>query len=463
MAQTTASQTVALPAYDRLLTVQISADFKTAEFVIQGRAVTWPPPDREKTPAPSSAQQQPPPTAPGQTQDGFNWKGAISQSLFQLGIEHGLRLAQKETREALRGPFFRDWKKAVKGLRGWDDGGHFLANYIGHPLQGAVAAYIQIHNDPRGIHQQFGRSRAYWKSRMKALAYATAYSLQFEIGPISEASIGNVGKTPGSSGYVDLVITPLLGVALLVAEDAIDRFIIQPLESRNPDSVALRRMARMVLNPATTLAKLMRWRKFGDRDRPNAAPAPHTREDQKVELGVHFTHARFRAIRTTQPEPGVTPENLDTNESGIGARIGYQFNNYFGLETELSIFPFGDNEDGGRKTEMFLGGKLGRRGERVGLFAKARAGMVRFGEVFDCPAKDVDRCGRIARAELALDLGGVLEFYPSRRTTVRFDFGDLMIRFGERNLLDSARTGTFVQPSHRTHNFQFNIGYGVRL
>ena len=248
MAQTAAAQTVPLPGYDHVLTVQLSPDFKTAEFVIQSRGDTWPPPDQEKTPATSSAQpqpqQQPPPTAPGHTRDGFNWKGAISQSLFQLGIEHGFRLVQKETRDGLRGPFFRDWKKAVKGLRGWDDGGHFLANYLGHPLQGAVAAYIQIHNDPRGIHQQFGRSRAYWKSRMKALAYAAAYSLQFELGPISEASIGNVGKTPGSAGYVDLVITPLLGVALVVAEDAIDRFIIQPLESRNPGSGCVVRMSR---------------------------------------------------------------------------------------------------------------------------------------------------------------------------------------------------------------------------
>lgn len=59
---------------------------------------------------------------------------------------------------------------------------------------GAVTGYIQAHNDPAGRGRQFGWNRGYWKSRMKATAWSTAYSLQFEFGPVSESSLDNVGQ-----------------------------------------------------------------------------------------------------------------------------------------------------------------------------------------------------------------------------------------------------------------------------
>jgi hypothetical protein len=37
-----------------------------------------------------------------------------------------------------RGPFFRDYIDSLKGFSGWDDGDEWVANYLGHPLQGAV-------------------------------------------------------------------------------------------------------------------------------------------------------------------------------------------------------------------------------------------------------------------------------------------------------------------------------------
>jgi hypothetical protein len=137
--------------------------------------------------------------------DGFDWDGAFRQSALFLAIQHSLRLAQAKTLEEIRGPFFGDYLKAIKGIRGWGDDDGLVTNYLGHPLMGAIGGYIQIHNDRQAKRLELSNSKAYWKSRLKAFAWSAAYSTQFEIGLVSEATLGNVGKQPGTGGYVDFI------------------------------------------------------------------------------------------------------------------------------------------------------------------------------------------------------------------------------------------------------------------
>ena len=59
------------------------------------------------------------------------------------------------------------------------------------------------------------------------MVFSAAYSLQFEIGPLSEASIGNVGMRPETTGWVDHVITPMGAFGLIVVEDALDRYAVK--------------------------------------------------------------------------------------------------------------------------------------------------------------------------------------------------------------------------------------------
>jgi len=190
---------------------------------------------------------------------GVRWGGVLSQSALFLAVEQGYRLGtQPGTREALKGPFFDDWFKAVKATKGWGDGDDFLANYIGHPMQGSVTGFIFAQNDPAGIRQEFGRSSKYWKSRLNAMAWSAFYSVQFELGPISEASIGNVGYHGGSqSGAVDLVVTPLAGFGWQVGEEALDKYLIQKIETRTRNPVVLM-LVRSFLNPTRSFANLMR-------------------------------------------------------------------------------------------------------------------------------------------------------------------------------------------------------------
>lgn len=202
----------------------------------------------------------------------FHWGPALKQSLLFLAVQHGYAMTQAKTRRELSGPFFKDWFRSVAGLGGWADGGRFFTNYISHPMEGAVSGFIQIQNDPRGLRQEFGRSRSYWISRLKAMGWNAAYSTQFELGPISQSSIGNVGLHTSLDGkkrkmaYVDLVVTPTLGTAWLLGEDALDIYVVRWMESRTTRRL-VRIPARLIFNPGRSIANLLRFKPPWYRDR----------------------------------------------------------------------------------------------------------------------------------------------------------------------------------------------------
>jgi hypothetical protein len=125
-------------------------------------------------------------------------------------------------------------------------------------MQGATSGFVFLQNNPEGERVQFGQRR-YWKTRLKAFAFAAAYSMQFELGPVSEAAIGNVGKRPGTMAFVDLVVTPIGGFGWMIAEDILDRFVIRKVE-RKSERKGLIRFLRVALNPTRSFANLMRFR-----------------------------------------------------------------------------------------------------------------------------------------------------------------------------------------------------------
>lgn len=197
---------------------------------------------------------------------GFEWRPALQQAGLFLGIQHSFRFAtEPATRANLKGRFWRDYLDSADALRGWDDGDPHLVNYVGHPMMGAVTGFIQVQNDPRGRTETFGLHSGYWASRLKATAFSTAYSFQFELGPISESSLGNVGIDNKGHGAVDLVVTPTLGFAWQVTEDALDRFLISRLESRVRNR-AVRIALRAGLNPSRSFANAIRFKVPWHRD-----------------------------------------------------------------------------------------------------------------------------------------------------------------------------------------------------
>jgi len=201
----------------------------------------------------------------------FNWDGAMKQSAIFLGIQHAFRLATEQgTRQDLKGPFFKDYLKALRSLRGWDDGDPFIVNYIGHPMMGSVSGFIQVQNDPRGINEEVSLKKSYWVSRLKATAWSFAYSTQFELGLISEASLGNIGIRPYGNrkhpmAYVDIVITPVVGTGWMVGEDLLDKHFIRRFEDGMPDRVTFA-LFRSFLNPTRSFANILRGKKPWHRD-----------------------------------------------------------------------------------------------------------------------------------------------------------------------------------------------------
>lgn len=205
-------------------------------------------------------------------QPGFNWSGALKQSGLLLGIQHSLRMLQEKTRNRLDGKWWQDYLTSIEGLQGWNDGNPIITNYVGHPMMGAITGFIQIQNDPEGIGLEWAPHHAnYWKSRMKAMFWAALYSTQYELGPLGEAMIGNVGFDRGTMGYADLVVTPTGGLGMILLEDWLDKRVVAKLERGKSERQA--RFLRVVLNPQRSIANLLRFKRPSHRDtRPLALP-----------------------------------------------------------------------------------------------------------------------------------------------------------------------------------------------
>jgi hypothetical protein len=180
-------------------------------------------------------------------------QGVVTDSLKLLALEHGIRVAfQEKTRRELRGPFWDDYRRSVRVPAQWEDADGWWVNYIGHPIHGAAAGYLWIDHEPAAP-ADISLGRGYWASRGRAAGWAAVYSLQFEFGPLSEAAIGNVGMRPDTTGWVDHVVTPVGALGLIVAEDALDRFLVRWVEERTSNRVWKVAM-RLMFNPGRTLA-----------------------------------------------------------------------------------------------------------------------------------------------------------------------------------------------------------------
>jgi hypothetical protein len=245
-----------------------------------------------------------------------DWKSLFWQSSLSIGFMHGFRLATEQgTRDELKGPFFADYFRSIGNLHGWSDGDEFYVNYLGHPMEGAVSGFIFVQNDRKYRRLEYGRNAAYWKSRLRAGAFAWAYSEQFEIGPASEASVGNIQSYYPAYGFVDHVITPVIGLGWMVAEDALDKFVVKRIESRT-SNVYVRFLARSWLNPARSYANLMAFRRPWDRDTRSGVSEYDPRVQQVARTqGKSSSGQGDLTAHTFLSEPGTRNSGLDTVSS----------------------------------------------------------------------------------------------------------------------------------------------------
>lgn len=192
-----------------------------------------------------------------ETPQEVQWKSLLRGELLFLATMHSYRIATEgATREALQNRVWSGYFKALAALHGWSDGDGYYETYLGHPIQGAVAGYMWIHNDPKYRVVEFGKSRDYWMSRMRAYAWSYVEIEQFKVGLLSEATVGQISRYCCAYGFNDHVITSNGGLVWIVGEDAIDRYIVRKIEDHT-HSVPLRILARVGLNPPQGMANLM--------------------------------------------------------------------------------------------------------------------------------------------------------------------------------------------------------------
>ena len=187
----------------------------------------------------------------------FSWHSALLQSFFAFTIAHAERFPRERgTRDSIEGPFWRNYLHDVQNLHGWQDGDGLLTSYIAHPMEGAMAGFIERQNDPAYRTVEFGRSSRYWSSVVRSLAFSTLYNVAWSLSPYGEAGLGNV-DIHAPPGLVDPVGSELLGTGWLIGEDTVDRYLIRKIEDKYQNRV-VRAFARGGLNPIRSYSNMLR-------------------------------------------------------------------------------------------------------------------------------------------------------------------------------------------------------------
>lgn len=209
---------------------------------------------------------------------------------------------------------------------------------------------------------------------------------------------------------------------------------------------------------------------------------------RRFEVGVHGTimfQGDFNVAVPAFRETGVdyTPFIDERYESGIGGRFTFNITKNLAVESELNFTPSTPtiNEllqagitpirrsSGGEKTQFLAGVKYGFRGKRIGVFGKARPGLIRFNAFESIDARfivpsptggpPIDVLFAISEKPATffnMDVGGVFEYYTSKRTMIRYDIGDTIIHYNAQKPRD-------VNPTFTRHNLQMSLGFGFRF
>jgi hypothetical protein len=241
----------------------------------------------------------------------YHWKGLLWQSFEFFGVENSFRLMTDPYLRYLTvdKPFWHDYWASAKqwNMRRWSDGDDFLVAYVGHPMQGAITADIEVQNDPHDRFLELGDGRPYWNSRFKGFLWDTVYSTDEKIGFLGESGLGNDGgytyvagcqypcpsykpggKYTNNTGWVKYISTPTVGTIWQVGEDFFDRYISDPIENGRPNS-PWPKVLRASLTPCRTMANLLRFRLPWYRD--------YQHPDEVDPRAIHFLSANREAIR----------------------------------------------------------------------------------------------------------------------------------------------------------------------
>ena len=172
--------------------------------------------------------------------------------------------------ETTHGKWWDRYVDSVEGWRWsrWADNNPFLDDYVGHPMMGAITNDIWIQNDPKSMTVEQSNTWPYWRRMLRAGAFSTFYSFAWKLGPTGEAAVGHNGDhyftdekgatVTNETGWVELVTTPVGGALWTMAEDALDKHVVAPIEAGGRNPFAL--LGLSFLEPAHATANILRFR-----------------------------------------------------------------------------------------------------------------------------------------------------------------------------------------------------------
>jgi hypothetical protein len=202
------------------------------------------------------------------------------------------------------------------------------------------------------------------------MAWAAAFEVQWKVGPLSEASIGNAGGwfyVPGcgiklwclnnpkdpkpptnNTGLSDWILTPVVGMGWVTLEDTLDKYVVAKVAENH--AVIGGKVLRTALEPSRSFAGLF-WGKL-----PWQWPAPENRlvstarstatsstsdtgwKEDRRSVGIQYTSVSL---------PGVRRDCVGCRSynSGIGLSYGYRILRSPFFDSELNIFPPGAMAD----------------------------------------------------------------------------------------------------------------------
>ena len=290
---------------------------------------------------------------------GIDWSSLLKESFVFLSLEHGFRYLTEDGTRHSHLSLLNGYARSLD-LHGLADGDPFIVNWVGHPMQGAVAGFLFTANDRKYRMVEFGRNRWYWKSRLRATAYAWAYSEQFEIGPISEASIGHTQAFFPQQGFVDHIATPTVGLGWMVVEDALDKYVCRRVDDRVHNNF-VRLLVRGGLNPSRSLANILSfdvpWHRINRIDPwepPRHELLTTTPKPVHGEGEVHPDLAPFEFFLNTRAVQAVG-SNVRGSCVGGGAEAAFRTDPHWQWVVDVGgckMTPFGDNYSGDSLTYM---------------------------------------------------------------------------------------------------------------
>ncbi len=207
-------------------------------------------------------------------------------------------------------------------------------------------------------------------------------------------------------------------------------------------------------------------------------------DDSRFEAGIHFSSLSAE---------------FDGDRTGLGVTVGYKFATFKDgkftatAEAEFNFLPgkvfTSDLRRNGRVKQGLFGVKIGRKFDKFGIYGKVRPGFINYSNGGntgnDFPTLISAGTGTVVstlflprqtkgRTNFAGDVGGVIEFYPTKKLITRFDFGDTIVRLKSSVIefpgfvtTSGGTTTTVIQrftlPATTRHNFQFSAGIGFRF